>query len=79
MNRRSVGNVLAEGEATGHHHRVTVAVMEREDKLREFEGPTIVTHEEHTAIELPRRKYISAKVIEVDYLAAMATEQEVKD
>jgi len=69
MKKKHVGNVLAEGEATGHHHRVQVAVMEREDGLREFSGPTTVTHEEHKPITLPKREWLSAQVVETDHIA----------
>ena len=62
---------LAEGESTGHAHRVQVKVLEREDGVREFEGPTTVTHEEHKPIELPSRKWNSDKVIETDHLTKM--------
>ena len=62
------GNKLAEGEVTGHAHRVQVQVMEREDGLREFEGATIVTHEEHKPITLPAHRWVSAQVTEVDHL-----------
>lgn len=69
------GNILAEGENTGHAHRVTVQVMEREDRVREFEGtsPVTVTHEEHKIIDLPviGRKWNSAQVREHDYVVDM--------
>ena len=61
---------LAEGERTGHAHRVTVKVMERLDLsgVREFDGATTVTHEEHRAIELVNKQWDSDKVKEYDYL-----------
>ena len=65
------GNTLAEGEAHGHYHRVTVAVMEREDGVREFEGETTVTHEEHKPITLPARKWNSDRVLETDHIAEL--------
>jgi hypothetical protein len=62
------GNVLAEGEVTGHKHKVTVQVLERTDQLREFVGPTIVTHEEHNPVEIKaNRKFVSGIVTEVDH------------
>jgi hypothetical protein len=68
----SKGNVLADGELTGHAHRVTVAVMERtEDAVRVFVGPTTVTHEEHKPITLPARKWNSVQVTEFDHIANM--------
>lgn len=69
MSKKNVGNILAEGEVTGHKHRVTVDVMEREDGVREFEGATIITHEEHKPVPLPNRKWNSAIVVETDHLA----------
>jgi len=77
MAKKNVGNILAEGEATGHQHRVTVAVMEREDGVREFNGATTVIHEEHKPITLPARKWNSDKVLEYDYFAEM--ERQVRD
>jgi hypothetical protein len=62
---------LAEGETTGHAHRIKVAVMEREDGVRIFEGETEVTHEEHKTIKLPNRKWNSDKVLETDHIAKM--------
>ncbi len=62
---------LAEGETTGHAHRVKVAVMEREDGVRTFEGPTPVTHEEHREIEVPGGKWNSDRVVEVDHITKM--------
>jgi len=66
------GNVLAEGETTGHAHRVQVKVMERIDGLREFDGATTITHEEHKPITLPEKKWVSGIVQEYDYLAEMS-------
>jgi hypothetical protein len=72
------GNCLAEGEQTGHAHRVQVAVMERvEDGVREFTGPTTVIHEEHKLVALPARKWNSAQKTEHDYIADM--ERNVRD
>lgn len=68
MERKGVGNILAEGEATGHTHRVTVQVMERVDGVREFEGPTTVTHEEHKPVVLPARKWNSDRGVEYDHI-----------
>ncbi len=62
---------LAEGETTGHAHRVTVAVMERVDLVRLFEGPTQVIHEEHKIIDIPMGKWASDKVLERDALSEM--------
>ncbi|MFA5439777.1 hypothetical protein [Dehalococcoides sp.] len=77
MVKKNCGNILADGELTGHAHRVTVQVMEREDGVREFEGETTVTHEEHKPVKLPHLAWNSAKVNEYDYYAEMA--REVRD
>jgi uncharacterized phosphosugar-binding protein len=60
--------VLAFGEVTGHSHKVAVDVFDREDGLKEFAGETVVTHEEHKKIALPRGEYLSGQVQEFDYL-----------
>jgi len=65
------GNILAEGEATGHHHKVTVQVMEREDGMRSFDGATTVTHEEHKPITLPNKKWTSGQKREMDWVSKM--------
>lgn len=68
--------VLAEGEATGHAHRVTVDVYEEDDGLRSFAGPTTVTHEEHTPIDVPAlpkdEDYLSGRAVEYDHFAEEA-------
>lgn len=67
------GGVLAEGEATGHAHRVPVEV-ERSvfGGTRYFtttEEEIEVIHEEHAPIALPpRKKMASAVVREFDYV-----------
>lgn len=68
--------VLAHGES-GHTHRVKVAVMEREDGIRVFEGATKVTHEEHKTITLPAKKWNSDKILEYDHVNDM--ERQVVD
>lgn len=62
---------LAEGETTGHAHRVMVAVMEREDGVRVFNGATVVTHEEHNAITLIDGQWASDRKLETDHLTKM--------
>ena len=65
------GNKLADGETTGHSHRVSVTVMEREDGVRLFEGGTTVVHEEHKPITLPKKKWASGIIKEYDYFQEM--------
>lgn len=62
---------LAEGEHTGHAHQVTVKVMERLDGIREFNGATVVTHEEHNPIELVNKQWASGRKKEYDYIQDM--------
>jgi len=69
--KRVKGNVLADGETSGHAHRVQVKVMERIDMLRQFDGATTVTHEEHKVIEIPDGKWVSGIVKEHDYFTEM--------
>lgn len=63
--------VLAEGEVTGHTHRLSgnVGVFEVERGLREFElsNPGEVKHEEHNPITLPPGEYTSGRVNEFDH------------
>jgi hypothetical protein len=51
--------VLAEGEATGHRHQITVGEAELFDRygtlyLRVISATARLTHEEHGPIELPQ-------------------------
>jgi hypothetical protein len=72
MKRRRLDQpVLAEGEVTGHAHRLSagVEVFEVEGELREFNlsGPGEVKHEEHNPITLPPEEYTSGRVNEFDH------------
>lgn len=72
---KNVGKVLAEGEVTGHSHRLqNTDVLEREDGVRIFdvaEKETVV-HEEHGAVVLPAEQYACDRVIEQDHFADAA-------
>jgi hypothetical protein len=59
---------LAEGEVTGHAHKVGVDVYETQDGLREFEGATTITHEEHDVVEISEDEWVSGRVNEFDHL-----------
>ena len=62
-------NVLADGETTGHAHRLTKTdVFELDNGVRIFDscGDTLV-HEEHGLIELPAGEFASDKVLEYDH------------
>ena len=74
--------ILAEGEATGHHHTIT----DEGCKLFELKGElylevtapeVVVTHEEHKAIPIPTGIYKVGRVQEYDYFAEMA--RQVRD
>lgn len=69
--KRIEGSILASGEVTNHHHRVTVPVYEGLDSTREFDGATTVTHEEHKPITLPDKEWASGQIIETDHLSGM--------
>jgi len=62
--------ILAEGEVTGHAHRVPIGenIEVHEDFFAVKEGSATVTHEEHGAIELPPGDYSVGIVRETDHL-----------
>ena len=73
MKKRKVGRILAEGELTGHSHRVDVDVIEREDGLREFIGGSKIVHEEHKEVDLTKipslsGENLSGRIQEFDHL-----------
>lgn len=61
------GIVLAEGEVTGHYHKISV--LDREDKITAYEKdgkiylhveePVELTHDEHSEIQIPVGDYVS--------------------
>ena len=73
--------ILAEGEATGHHH----AVAEKAATLWEIKGelylealePVTITHEEHKTLPIPAGIYQIGRVREYDYFSEM--ERQVRD
>lgn len=73
---KKIDSILAEGEVTGHAHRLTVKtdVMERDDGVREFAIDTDVdlVHEEHGTVTLPAQEYESGIVREYDHFAEEA-------
>jgi len=68
--------ILAEGEATGHAHRLVgdVDVYETDEDTKVFSlpGETTVKHEEHKAINLPAGEWESGIVEEYDHMAEEA-------
>jgi len=61
--------ILADGEATGHHHRVAEgAVMELNgQKYLSLGKDQIVTHEEHGEVTIPKGDYQIDIVKETDH------------
>lgn len=54
--KRTKGRILAEGEATGHHHKLdsgTLYLAPDGNLYFRAAKPTAVTHQEHARIELP--------------------------
>jgi len=61
--------ILAEGEVTGHAHRVANDnKIEVHEDFFAVKEPATVTHEEHGAIELPPGDYSVGIVRETDHL-----------
>ena len=64
--------VLAEGEATGHYHKVTsdnANVVEIDGTLFvDCDGEITIEHDEHKAITLPAGKWKVSQVREYDHL-----------
>lgn len=65
-------NVLAEGEATGHHHTANgagIAVMEGEKGELFLQAPlgATIEHEEHKVLDVPAGTYEVRRVQEYDH------------
>lgn len=61
LGKQIKGNILEEGEATGHYHRatgngVTVTMMDDTKYINAPNG-TVLTHDEHDPITLPPGEY----------------------
>jgi hypothetical protein len=74
--------VLAEGESTGHAHKVDLSdvdvfVSENGELYCEAKKEFTITHEEHKAITLPKGKYKVRRVLEYDHFSEEA--KQVKD
>ena len=81
--KKKKNNILAEGEATGHHHKAEgegVAVYEEvyPDSLK-LDAPNgaEVTHQEHNPIKIKAGKYRTGQVLEYDHFTEEA--REVRD
>ena len=73
------GVVLAEGEATGHCHKITdpnVCLLRREgagfdfDQILQVGAPSQLVHDEHSTIELSPGTYTVRRQREYDWLSA---------
>ena len=68
-------NILADGEATGHAHRVVgdAELLRMGDRLflRVLGGDVRVIHEEHKEIPLPPGEYEIGRVREYDHVAEL--------
>lgn len=78
--RREGDMILAEGDVTGHAHRVScpegveAELLELGDKLflRIIGGDASVVHEEHKEITIPAGEYEISRVQEFDHFAQEA-------
>lgn len=78
----SKGKILAEGEATGHVHALSVSeVFELPDSTRQFDGTVenVISHQEHDSFKIPAigARYKSAIVREYDHFTEEA--KQVRD
>jgi len=75
------GNVIAQGEKTGHHHVLNgfskIFQMKGETKYFEAKEDLTLTHQEHNTIKIPVGKYIIEH--EREYNALANIEVEVSD
>ena len=73
--------IVAEGEATGHHH----VIVDTGARLLELKGelylevtePVVITHDEHKPLDIPTGIYQIGRVKEHDYFQDM--ERQVRD
>lgn len=67
------GVVLAEGEVTGHHHRIQspeVCLLMAEgihERVMTVGAAAMLVHEEHAAIEIPAGTYIVSQQVEYNW------------
>jgi hypothetical protein len=64
--------VLAEGEATGHSHKIvsgdaTLFLYNQQMFLKVYSESAKLIHEEHGKIEIPQGDYVITKVLEYDH------------
>tara|TARA_B100000029_G_C16917548_1_gene720096 strand:- start:71 stop:373 length:303 start_codon:yes stop_codon:yes gene_type:complete len=72
------GNVIAQGEKTGHHHVLNgfsqIFQMKDETKYFEAKEDLTLTHQEHNTIQIPVGKYIIEHEREYNALANIEVE-----
>lgn len=68
------GVVLAEGEVTGHHHRIQTpgVCLLRAEGIHERvmtvgSGAALLVHEEHAEIEIPAGTFVVSQQVEYDW------------
>ena len=70
--RKLSTNILAEGEATGHHHKLNGAfqIFENSKKVKFIETfeQVRLTHQEHSQLFIPKGKYVVVEEREFDPL-----------
>lgn len=78
MKKKLEKPILAEGEATGHHHALSgaVDVYQIDEDVKEFDlhENMDLTHQEHGTIALPKGKFESGQALEYDPFAEEARE-----
>lgn len=63
--------ILAEGEVTGHFHKLSGQILESvqaDERFIELETDSVLTHEEHDTLTIPKGKYKVMLQREVDML-----------
>ena len=70
--KKKAGNILAEGEATGHHHQLVAEKLQllEDSKGRLYfkvEKPSPLTHQEHKTITVEPGVYVVEREREYDY------------
>jgi hypothetical protein len=79
--RKVKNGVIAEGEATGHHHRVAEADLAEAEIYRHWNGQMYmrvsekgisIVHEEHNTVTLEPGEYTVHRAREFDYLQSVS-------
>lgn len=71
-------DIIRDGEATGHHHRIVGTDFElyqaegEQVIARILSGDCRIVHEEHKSIDLPAGDYLFSPTVEYDHFAERA-------